>query len=342
MGPKIREKVQDQFLNDKIEIMCATIAFGMGIDKSNVRWVIHYNLPKNLESHYQEIGRAGRDGLPSDTMLLYSYADVVQHRKFMEESGQQDLMLAKLDRMEQYANARVCRRSILLSYFGEHPEAACGNCDVCENPPQRFDGTILAQKALSAVYRMRQEVGMGMLIDVLRGSRKKELLDRGFDQVKTYGAGSDMSAFEWQHCILQMMHLGILELAYDQNKTLRLTNRSMDVLQGNRKIEMVRPEIRKKSDAKKPQIPATETAWEGKLFEELRKYRFSIAQSQGVPPYVVFSDFTLKEMVKVTPLTEVEMRSISGVGNKKWERYGERFIEKIKSFMAEEGHAFKG
>jgi len=334
VGGKIREKVQDDFLNDRIQIVCATVAFGMGIDKSNVRWVIHYNLPKNLESYYQEIGRAGRDGLPSDTLLLYSHGDVIQHRRFLEESGQQELQLAKLERMEQYASAQVCRRRILLSYFGEHEETPCGNCDICKNPPEWIDGTVLAQKALSALYRLRGEVGINTLVDVLRGSQKKEILERGYDQIKTYGAGSDMSHFDWQHCLLQMMHLGLLEINYDQNKTLKLTPGSMSVLKGEQKVEMVKPEknFQKSGTTKKAPAPLA-NLWEEGLFEELRLFRYELAQKQGIPPYVVFSDSTLWEMVRHLPKDEGEMREISGVGAVKFRRYGEKFIDRIQSYV---------
>lgn len=334
MSASARRKVQADFVNDRLAIVCATIAFGMGIDKSNVRWVIHYNLPKNLESYYQEIGRAGRDGLPSDTLLLYSAHDVIQQRKFIEEGGRQNLQLAKLERMEQYAMAQTCRRQILLNYFDEEASEPCQNCDVCLNPPEQFDGTILAQKALSALVRMREQVGMNMLIDVLRGSQKQEIFDRNFHLIKTYGQGSEMSKRDWQHILLQLLNLGHVEIAYDQHKTLRVRDLGYEVLKGNKVVALSRPPKPEPKGHRRNQEQANLVSQPGDqaLFEHLRSVRRRLAREANVPPYVVFSDFTLKEMVRIRPRNEQEMRAISGVGNRKWERYGEIFVEAIQTF----------
>ncbi|MDZ7607513.1 MAG: DNA helicase RecQ [Cyclobacteriaceae bacterium] len=236
---EVRAKVQEDFKKDKVNIIVATIAFGMGIDKSNIRFVIHYNLPKNIEGYYQEIGRGGRDGLPCETVMFYSYRDVMILRSFCEESKLKDIQLAKLKRIQQYAEAAVCRRKILLTYFGEDLPENCGNCDVCKNPPTSTDGTVIVQMALSALARLSENVGIGTLIDVLRGSQKSYLFQHGYHEIKTYGVGKDHSYDDWQHYILQMLHLGFLEIAYDQNHVLKITDAGREVLFKGRKVQLV-------------------------------------------------------------------------------------------------------
>ena len=337
-----RSKTQEDFVHGRVPVIVATIAFGMGIDKSNVRYVIHHNLPKNIEGYYQEIGRAGRDGLPSETVLFYSLADVILLRKFTSESGQPELQGAKLDRMQQYANALMCRRKILLAYFGEQVDKDCGNCDVCHNPPDFFDGTAIAQKALSAICRMDQKVAAGTLVDVLRGSAKHDVLMHGYDKIKTYGAGKDISPPHWQEYILQMLNLGFVEVAYDQNYALKVTAAGKEVLLGEKSVQFVTmaaldERAAMELAAKNP--PSKKRTAENELFEILRSLRKRIAQKNSVPPYIVFSDKTLDEMTESMPATERDMKKITGVGDTKYKTYGQQFIEEITKFIKQKDAA---
>ncbi len=340
MDSRDRNRVQDQFLNDSIHVVCATVAFGMGIDKSNVRWVIHYNLPKNMESYYQEIGRCGRDGTKADTMMFYSYRDVMVYQDLLRQSESEylDIKLSKLERIQQYAEAHICRRKILLSYFGETLSENCGNCDVCNNPPTFFDGTVIAQKALSAIVRTKERVGIRLLIDVLRGSRRREILQQGFDQVKTYGIGADISFGSWQSLILQMLNSGLIEIAYDQHNVLKVTSPGKEVLFNGKKVQLVRMDSIKKRKEEQEKLAKPKTKRErvrDELFESLRELRKQIARKKGVPPYIVFADATLEEMAATRPITELEMRRVSGVGDTKYNQYGTIFINAILAFIAE-------
>jgi ATP-dependent DNA helicase RecQ len=323
-----RNKTQDDFINDKLQVVCATVAFGMGIDKSNVRWVIHFNLPKNIEGYYQEIGRAGRDGLNSDTILYYNIADLIMLTKFAQEGNLAKINLEKLRRMQQFAEADMCRRKILLSYFGETPQENCGNCDVCENPRQHFDGTLLVQKALSALMRMEEKVGTTMLIDVLRGSSKGELIEHGYNKIKTYGAGADLSFAIWEQYILQMLNLGLIEIAYDEGFSLKITESGKEVLYSKRKADLVQPQIKiaEPIERKAKRGKYAEQSTGNDLFEALRKLRKQFADSEKLPAYIIFNDATLREMASEKPLTEEEMLTISGVGQHKFEKYGQAFL----------------
>lgn len=332
-----RMHTQEAFLKDDLQIVCATIAFGMGIDKSNVRWVIHYNLPKNIESYYQEIGRAGRDGLAADTLLFYSFADVMKQRSMLEDlpPERRELQEAKLERLQQYAEAHICRRKILLAYFGEIQEEDCNNCDVCRNSHQSFDGTVLAQKALSAVARSRESLPVSLLVDVLRGADTEEVRRKGLFKIKTYGAGRDIHPLDWRNFIQQLINTGLLEVAYDQHQKLRLSKASRQVLFGEKKVALYK--LASPAQVSKPQPKPGRPLAGGALFERLRKLRKKMADEQAVPPYVIFSDKTLQEMAADQPVTEDAMLQVNGVGRMKMENYGHDFITEIVAYQKEQG-----
>ena len=348
LSTSARNKAQDDFINDRIQVVCATIAFGMGIDKSNVRWVIHYNMPKSMESFYQEIGRAGRDGMKSDTLLFYSLGDLVMLSKFAAESGQQEINLEKLNRMQQYAESDICRRRILLNYFGEAMEHDCGNCDVCKNPPERFDGTIIVQKALSAIMRTDQQIGTRMLIAILRGSYSEELLQKGYDKLKTFGVGRDIPQRDWMDYLLQILNLGYIEIAYNEDNHLKITPSGAKVLYGQERATLVviKREERESSKTKKKKVEkeeqklfsVTTLSDDGiskELFEKLRILRKKLADQQSIPPYIVLTDKTLHLLAAQRPTSMEEFGNVSGIGEYKKEKYGADFVKVIKEFLAD-------
>jgi len=335
-----RSKIQEDFINDTCQVICATIAFGMGIDKSNVRWVIHYNLPKNIEGYYQEIGRAGRDGLPSNTLLFHSYSDVIQLQKFAQNSGNVEVQLAKLDRMKEYADALSCRRKILLSYFGELIREDCGNCDVCKNPPQFFDGTIIAQKALSAVARLDGQEPIGVVIDVLRGAQNSAIHEKGYQDLKTYGIAKDIAWLDWKQYVTQLVNLGYLEIAFHENNKLKLTEFAKDVLFHGKKVDLANL-VEVENHIEEQKAKATKTT-KNSLFERLRQLRLRIANEENVPAYQIFNDATLKEIEMERPMSEEEFVRINGVGKVKLMNYGHQFIKEVIDFTGEKKSKRKG
>jgi ATP-dependent DNA helicase RecQ len=337
-----RNQVQDDFINDRTPVICATIAFGMGIDKSNVRFVIHYNLPRNLEGYYQEIGRAGRDGLPADAVLFFSYGDVMTYRDMINngeaDQAQKDLKIAKLERMYEFAESPVCRRKSVLFYFDEVYERNCGNCDICLNPPRQFDGTVAAQKALSALKRTNEKVGMSMLVNILRGSQNREILDLGYQNVKTYGAGREYSYDEWIYLLTQMLHHGLVEIAYDDKNRLRVTPTGNGILFEGKTIRLALPQTEAEVAAKKPKLEPKVNKTQllrDELFERLRLLRRDLAQKMGVPPYQIFSDATLSEMCEKRPIADTDLLFVSGVGERKLQLYGDAFLGEIRRFVLE-------
>lgn len=349
MTPREREMAQRAFVNGDVQVVCATIAFGMGIDKSNIRWVVHNNIPGNIESYYQEIGRAGRDGMPAETILFYNYGDVIMRRQFVDDSGQPEINNEKLDFMQRYAEATVCRRRILLSYFSEESVTDCGNCDNCRNPREKFDGTVLAQKVLSAVIRVNAREGISMIIDILRASYRQDLVQRGYDRLKTYGVGRDLSSRAWHSYILQMIQLGLLEVAYDDNFHLRPTALGMRVVKGQQRIELA-VFVDTAFAAKKPGAKGKAGAGYGakgagygaaggtlfsndeKLMEVLKRVRKELADREKIAAYMVFHDSALADMVAKRPQDIVAFSQINGAGEKKTARYGEAFVNAIRNF----------
>lgn len=334
-----RSRVQEAFIKDDVPLVCATIAFGMGIDKPNVRFVIHYNLPKNIEGYYQEIGRAGRDGLPSRAVLFYSFADVMMQRDMLneEESNIKALKLAKLERLQQFAEAQLCRRRILLNYFNEHTDRPCGKCDICQSPRQMIDGTPIAQKVLSAVTRTGEKEPMNVIVDVLRGNRNAKITDNGYDRLKTFGIGRDLKAIDWNDFIIQLINLGYLHIAYDRHHALALTPRSKAVLFDSEPVRLAQLTPREKGAKTKSVVvanPENITAtYNQALFDYLRHLRKELADEQGVPPYIIFPDTSLREMATYLPRNESQMLNISGVGVRKMAFYGQHFLNGIAEFL---------
>ena len=335
-----RNRIQEDFINDRIQVVCATVAFGMGINKSNVRFIVHYNLPKTIENYYQEIGRGGRDGLPCETILFYNLQDIITLRHFAEESGQREINTEKLQRMQEYAEAQICRRRILLNYFGETSDMNCCNCDVCHTPPTTFDGTELVQKALSAIIRTDEQIGFTLTIDILHGNFSPELVSRGYNQIKTFAAGRDVPVRDWRDYLLQMLQMGYIEIAYNEDNHLHVTPLGQDVLHGKAKVQLVvvsreaRTRGRQKQTAEEATTAASATTEHMELFEQLKTLRKEIANENNYPAYVVMSDKSLHALATDMPTTLSAFGNTYGIGEHKCNTYGERFIGLIQQYVS--------
>ena len=340
-----RNRVQDDFVADRVQVICATIAFGMGIDKSNVRFVVHYNLPKSIESCYQEIGRGGRDGLPCETVLYYNLGDIITLRKFADESGQQEINLEKLQRMQEYAEAQVCRRRILLNYFGETSDKGCGNCDVCHTPPQTFDGTTIVQKALSAIIRTGENIGFTTAIDILRGSMSLDVVSHQYNLLKTFAVGRDIPHRDWNDYLLQMLQMGFIEIAYNEDRHIHVTDLGREVLYGKHAVQLAfisREDFSVKARRKRQREESLRTIENAganenmELFNKLKEVRKRIADKHQWPAYVVLSDRSLHLLAIERPTTLDAFGNTFGIGEHKRDNYGTAFIEVIKEYATDQ------
>lgn len=334
-----RAYVQEAFQKDDIQIVVATVAFGMGINKPNVRFVVHFDIPRNIESYYQETGRAGRDGLPAEAVMLYDPADIAWLRRMLDEKPdgpQKQVETHKLTAMSSFAEAQTCRRQVLLNYFGEYRDKPCGNCDVCLDPPKHFDATEEARKALSCVYRVNQSFGIGYVVEVLRGMQNIRIREQGHDKLSTYGLGRDHSHDYWVSIFRQLIHKGLLHQNITRNSTLQLTEEARPLLRGDMALELAVPRLDTAVRAAKADKLSSKN-YDKALFAKLRKLRKSIADEEGLPPYVVFSDATLIDMAEILPTSYGEMLAVNGVGQRKLDKYADPFLDLIQEHLTYHG-----
>ena len=338
METALRERVQQDFQRDNVQVVVATIAFGMGINKSNVRFVAHFDLPRSIESYYQETGRAGRDDLPAEAVLFYEPADYAWLQKILlekPETPQRQIEQHKLEAIGEFAESQTCRRLVLLNYFGEHRQTPCNNCDICLDPPKKYDGLVDAQKVMSTIYRVGQCFGVHYVIAVLRGMHNQKIIERQHDQLSVYGIGKDKSKEHWQSVIRQLIHLGFVQQVIGElNPTLQLTESAKAILKGEEPLELAMPRISAISKiAHNPQRQSVAN-YDKDLFSRLRFLRKQIADKENIPPYIVFNDATLQEMAQYMPTSNIEMLRINGVGSIKLERFGQPFIKLIQEHKA--------
>lgn len=331
LDKELRARNQEMFLKDDVKIVVATIAFGMGINKSNVRYVVHMDLPKNIEGYYQETGRAGRDGLDSEALLFYSYGDVLKLRKFAEVEGNEEqtrIAQAKLEEMASYGALTTCRRKFLLNYFDEAAPDHCGNCDVCLTAVEVYDGTVHAQKVLSAISRLGERYGAGHVIDFLRGSNSAKITDDQ-KQLKTFGVGKDMSKNQWSEIIRDLVDRGYLEKSKGLYPVLTLSEKCADVLRGNAKVMLTKSKTR--AEVK----PVNDGEYEKNLLLALKDVRRQLANEENVPPYTILSDASLMEIATYLPFNKPDFRKIAGFGEAKIDRYGRYFWQVVADYCTE-------
>ncbi|UAA40668.1 DNA helicase RecQ [Paraneptunicella aestuarii] len=329
MEAKVREYVQRGFIRDDIDIIVATVAFGMGINKSNVRYVVHYDLPRSIESYYQETGRAGRDGMPAEALLLFDEKEVARNKEWIglnENESRRQVELHKFSAMVAFGEAQTCRRQVLLNYFSEFSPKPCGNCDICLDPPKRYDGTQDAQKVMSCIYRLGQQCASQYVIDVLRGKQLQAISKAEHDQIPTYGVGKEQPDAYWLNIINQLVHQGLVRIDVTCHSVLRLTEGARAVLKGDVALMLAVPRLNFVWDKKRS---ANTEDYDKVLFAKLKNLRKRIAERDEVPPFVIFNDLTLAEMARSVPQDDEAFLAISGVGQTKLSRYGEDFMALI-------------